>query len=43
QQFFQAQNYGAASAAGVVVLIGTMAIATFALRSISTLLKEENR
>lgn len=43
QQFFQAQNYGAASAAGVVVLVGTMAIATFALRSISTLLKEENR
>lgn len=43
QQFFQAQNYGAASAAGVVVLIGTMLIATFALRSISTLLKEETR
>ncbi|ROS57881.1 carbohydrate ABC transporter membrane protein 1 (CUT1 family) [Frigoribacterium sp. PhB160] len=43
QQFFQAHDYGAASAAGVVVVIGTIAIATFALRSVSTLLKEENR
>jgi sorbitol/mannitol transport system permease protein len=43
QQFFQAQDYGAASAAGVVVLIGTMLIATFALRAVSTLLREENR
>ncbi|ROS47957.1 carbohydrate ABC transporter permease [Frigoribacterium sp. PhB24] len=43
QQFFQAHDYGAASAAGVVVVIGTIVIATFALRSVSTLLKEENR
>ncbi|WP_423920173.1 carbohydrate ABC transporter permease [Frigoribacterium sp. 2-23] len=43
QQFFQAHDYGAASAAGVVVVIGTIAIATFALRSVSSLLKEENR
>jgi len=43
QQFFQAHDYGAASAAGVVVVIGSIAIATFALRTVSTLLKEENR
>ena len=43
QQFFQAHDYGAASAAGVVVVIGSILIATFALRSVSTLLKEENR
>lgn len=43
QQFFQAHDYGAASAAGVIVVIGSLIIATFALRSVSTLLKEENR
>lgn len=43
QQFFQAHDYGAASAAGVIVVIGTILIATFALRSVSTLLKEEAR
>jgi len=43
QQFFQAHDYGAASAAGVVVVIGTIVIATFALRAVSTLLKEEKR
>lgn len=41
QEFFQAHDYGAASAAGVLVLIGSLAIAMFALRSVSTLLKEE--
>jgi sorbitol/mannitol transport system permease protein len=43
QQFFQAHDYGAASAAGVIVVIGSILIATFALRTVSTLLKEENR
>lgn len=43
QQFFQAHDYGAASAAGVVVVVGSLIIANFALRSVSTLLKEENR
>ena len=43
QQFFQAHDYGAASAAGVIVVIGSIIIATFALRTVSTLLKEENR
>lgn len=40
QQFFVANNYGAASAAGVLVVIGTIIIATFALRTVSGLLKE---
>ncbi|MBD8728125.1 ABC transporter permease subunit [Frigoribacterium sp. CFBP 13707] len=43
QQFFQAHDYGAASAAGVIVVIGSLIIANFALRTVSTLLKEENR
>jgi sorbitol/mannitol transport system permease protein len=41
QTFYNAQDYGRASAAGVVVVIGTIAIATFALRSVSTLFREE--
>ncbi|SHL19362.1 carbohydrate ABC transporter membrane protein 1, CUT1 family [Pseudonocardia thermophila] len=41
QTFFQAQDYGRASAAGVVVVIGTIIIATFALRSVSSLFKQE--
>jgi sorbitol/mannitol transport system permease protein len=41
QQFFQAHDYGAASAAGVLVVIGSIIIATFALRTVSGLLKEE--
>lgn len=40
QQFFVAKDYGGASAAGVIVVIGTIVIATFALRTVSTLLKE---
>ena len=43
QQFFSAHDYGAASAAGVIVVIGSIVIATFALRTVSTLLKDENR
>ena len=40
--FFQAQDYGLASAMGVVVVIGTIIIATFALRVVSSLFDEEN-
>jgi len=40
--FFQAHDYGLASAAGVIVVFGTIIIATFALRTISTLLREES-
>jgi sorbitol/mannitol transport system permease protein len=39
--FYQAHDYGRASAAGVVVVIGTIAIATFALRVVSSLFQEE--
>jgi len=41
QTFYNAQDYGRASAAGVVVVAGTIAIATFALRTVSTLFREE--
>ena len=41
QTFYQAHDYGLASAAGVIVVIGTIAVATFALRTVSTLLREE--
>ncbi|MDX2972898.1 carbohydrate ABC transporter permease [Kribbella solani] len=41
QTFYTAHDYGRASAAGVIVVIGTIAIATFALRSVSTLFREE--
>ena len=40
--FFQAQDYGVASAMGVVTVIGTIVIATFALRVMSSLFAEEN-
>jgi sorbitol/mannitol transport system permease protein len=40
--FFQAQDYGLASAMGVVVVVGTIVIATFALRTVSSLFREEN-
>jgi sorbitol/mannitol transport system permease protein len=43
QIFYNAHDYGRASAAGVVVVIGTIIIATFALRTVSTLFKEESR
>jgi sorbitol/mannitol transport system permease protein len=43
QIFYQAHDYGRASAAGVVVVIGTIAIATFALRTVSSLFREETR
>lgn len=38
---FRKYEYGEASAAGVVVVIGTIIVATFALRLISSLFKEE--
>jgi sorbitol/mannitol transport system substrate-binding protein len=41
QTFFAAQEYGEAAAAGVVVVIGTIIIATFALRVVSSLFQEE--
>jgi sorbitol/mannitol transport system permease protein len=41
QIFYTAHDYGRASAAAVVVVIGTIIIATFALRTVSTLFREE--
>jgi sorbitol/mannitol transport system permease protein len=41
QTFYNAHDYGRASAAAVVVVIGTIIIATFALRTVSSLFKEE--
>jgi polyol transport system permease protein len=41
QTFYNEQDYGRASAAGVVVVFGTIIIATFALRTVSTLFREE--
>jgi sorbitol/mannitol transport system permease protein len=41
QTFYQAHEYGLASAAGVVVVIGTIIVATFALRVVSSLFREE--
>jgi sorbitol/mannitol transport system permease protein len=43
QTFFTGHEYGQASAAGVVVVIGSIIIGTFALRVVSTLFKEEAR
>ncbi|MFI1018620.1 carbohydrate ABC transporter permease [Streptomyces sp. NPDC020965] len=40
QTFYQAHEYGLASAAGVLVVIGTIVIATFALRVASSLFQE---
>ena len=42
QTFYNAHDSGRASAAAVVVVIGTIIIATFALRTVSTLFKEES-
>jgi len=43
QLFYTAHEYGRASAAGVIVVIATIIIATFALRTVSTLFREETR
>ena len=39
--FYSAHDYGVASALGVVVVIGSIAVATFGLRVVSSLLTEE--
>jgi sorbitol/mannitol transport system permease protein len=41
ETFYNAHEYGQASAAGVLVVIGTIIIATFALRVVSSLFREE--
>ncbi|OFI38168.1 sugar ABC transporter permease [Arthrobacter sp. SW1] len=41
QTFYFANEYGTASAAGVIVVIGSIVVATFALRSVFTLFKKE--
>jgi sorbitol/mannitol transport system permease protein len=43
QTFFEAHDYGQASAEGVVVVIASMAIAILVLRTVSSLLREEKR
>jgi sorbitol/mannitol transport system permease protein len=43
QLFYQAHDYGRASATGVVTVIGTIIIATLALRTVSSLFREETR
>ncbi|WP_167155849.1 sugar ABC transporter permease [Streptomyces sp. MBT27] len=40
ETFYQAHDYGQASAEGVIVVVCTMVIATFALRTVSSLFKE---
>jgi sorbitol/mannitol transport system permease protein len=40
QTFFSAHDYGLASAQGVVVVVGSLIIATFALRVVSSLFEE---
>ena len=39
---FRKYEYGEAAAAGVVVVVGTIVVATFALRTISSLFREES-
>jgi len=41
ETFYQAHDYGVASASGVVVVIGSIVIATFALRVVLSLFREE--
>ncbi len=43
QTFYTAQDYGRASAAGVVVVVGTIIIATAALRTAFSLFKEDGK
>ncbi|MBB2891220.1 sorbitol/mannitol transport system permease protein [Flexivirga oryzae] len=43
ETFYSAHNYGTASAAGVIVVIGSIIIATFALRTVLSLFREETR
>ena len=39
---YSANDYGLASAQGVVIVILTIIVATFALRTVTSLFKEEN-
>ncbi|ARF53888.1 sugar ABC transporter permease [Streptomyces gilvosporeus] len=41
QTFYQAHDYGLASAQGVVVLLASLLVATFALRTVASLLRRE--
>src|SRR6478752_7171682 len=41
QTFFSAHDYGVASAQGVVVVVGSLIVATLALRTVSGLLRQE--
>jgi sorbitol/mannitol transport system permease protein len=41
ETFFSAHDYGLASAQGVIVVAGSIVIATFALRTVSSLFREE--
>lgn len=43
QTFYTAHDYGRASAAGVIVVIGTIILATLALRTVFSIFKEEQR
>jgi sorbitol/mannitol transport system permease protein len=43
ETLYSAQDYGLASAQGVVVVVFSIAIATFLLRTVSTLFAEETR
>lgn len=43
QTFYSAHDYGTASAAGVIVVIGSILIAMFALRTVLSLFREETR
>ncbi|CCH80004.1 Binding-protein-dependent transport systems inner membrane component [Nostocoides japonicum T1-X7] len=43
ETFYSAHDYGRASAAGVIVVIGSIIIATFALRTVISLFREDTR
>lgn len=43
ETFYQAHDYGQASAEGVIVVLCSLLVATFALRAVSSLLREETR
>ncbi len=43
QTFYTAHDYGLASAAGVIVVVGTIIISTAALRTVFSLFKEQSR
>lgn len=43
ETFYSAHDYGTASAAGVIVVVGSIIIATFALRTVLSLFREETR